>query len=142
MRKLGVFTLALLAYPLLAFTQEAENTAPQLPPSEVTPEQSVEAKGDLQKAILNTVVKASPKERKMMLEVIAAQNQILTQKENLRRPPKEQIEYKAPNINSKDRKEMQEYMQEVFVAPLSNTAAPIDENTEDTATNNTSLKEE
>ena len=127
MHKLGFFTLALLAYPLAALAQEAEIAEPQVPPAEITPEQSVAIKKDLQKSILNTVVKATPKERKMMLEIIAAQNQILNQKENLRRPPEEQVEYKAPNINYKDRKEMQKYLQEIFVDPLNNTAATEEE---------------
>ncbi len=138
MHKLGFFTLALLAYPLAALAQEAEIAEPQVPPAEITPEQSVAIKKDLQKSILNTVVKATPKERKMMLEIIAAQNQILNQKENLRRPPEEQVEYKAPNINYKDRKEMQKYMQEVFVDPLNNTAATEEE----TPADNTNSQEE
>lgn len=138
MHKLGFFTLALLAYPLAALAQEAEIVEPQVPPAEITPEQSVAIKKDLQKSILNTVVKATPKERKMMLEIIAAQNQILNQKENLRRPPEEQVEYKAPNINYKDRKEMQKYLQEVFVDPLNNTAATEEE----TPADNTNSQEE
>ena len=138
MHKLGFFTLALLAYPLAALAQEAEIAEPQVPPTEITPEQSVAIKKDLQKSILNTVVKATPKERKMMLEIIAAQNQILNQKENLRRPPEEQVEYKAPNINYKDRKEMQKYLQEVFVDPLNNTAATEEE----TPADNTNSQEE
>lgn len=138
MHKLGFFTLALLAYPLAALAQEAEIAEPQVPPAEITPEQSVAIKKDLQKSILNTVVKATPKERKMMLEIIAAQNQILNQKENLRRPPEEQVEYKAPNINYKDRKEMQKYLQEIFVDPLNNTAATEEE----TPTDNTNSQEE
>lgn len=138
MHKLGFFTLALLAYPLAALAQEAEIAEPQVPPAEITPEQSVAIKKDLQKSILNTVVKATPKERKMMLEIIAAQNQILNQKENLRRPPEEQVEYKAPNINYKDRKEMQKYLQEVFVDPLNNTAATEEE----TPADNTNSQEE
>ena len=138
MHKLGFFTLALLAYPLAALAQETEIAEPQVPPAEITPEQSVAIKKDLQKSILNTVVKATPKERKMMLEIIAAQNQILNQKENLRRPPEEQVEYKAPNINYKDRKEMQKYLQEVFVDPLNNTAATEEE----TPADNTNSQEE
>ena len=138
MHKLGFFTLALLAYPLAALAQEAEIAEPQVPPAEITPEQSVAIKKDLQKSILNTVVKATPKERKMMLEIIAAQNQILNQKENLRRPPEEQVEYKAPNVNYKDRKEMQKYLQEVFVDPLNNTAATEEE----TPADNTNSQEE
>lgn len=138
MHKLGFFTLALLAYPLAALAQEAEIAEPQVPPAEITPEQSVAIKKDLQKSILNTVVKATPKERKMMLEIIAAQNQILNQKENLRRPPEEQVEYKAPNINYKDRKEMQKYLQEIFVDPLNNTAATEEE----TPADNTNSQEE
>ena len=138
MHKLGFFTLALLAYPLATLAQEAEIAEPQVPPAEITPEQSVAIKKDLQKSILNTVVKATPKERKMMLEIIAAQNQILNQKENLRRPPEEQVEYKAPNINYKDRKEMQKYLQEVFVDPLNNTAATEEE----TPADNTNSQEE
>ena len=138
MHKLGFFTLALLAYPLAALAQEAEIAEPQVPPAEITPEQSVAIKKDLQKSILNTVVKATPKERKMMLEIIAAQNQILNQKENLRRQPEEQVEYKAPNINYKDRKEMQKYLQEVFVDPLNNTAATEEE----TPADNTNSQEE
>ncbi len=138
MHKLGFFTLVLLAYHLAALAQEAEIAEPQVPPAEITPEQSVAIKKDLQKSILNTVVKATPKERKMMLEIIAAQNQILNQKENLRRPPEEQVEYKAPNINYKDRKEMQKYLQEVFVDPLNNTAATEEE----TPADNTNSQEE
>lgn len=138
MHKLGIFTLALLAYPLAALAQEAEIAEPQVPPAEITPEQSVAIKKDLQKSILNTVVKATPKERKMMLEIIAAQNQILNQKENLRRPPEERVEYKAPNINYKDRKEMQKYLQEIFVDPLNNTAATEEE----TPADNTNSQEE
>ena len=60
------------------------------------------------------------------------------QKENLRRPPEEQVEYKAPNINYKDRKEMQKYLQEVFVDPLNNTAATGEE----TPADNTNSQEE
>ena len=108
----------------------AENPAevqPQPAPTEITPEQKIAARRELQKSIQTTAVNSSPKEREKLIDAVETLKKIKIRQENLKKEPGEEINYQAPDVNVKDRKAVQNYLQETFVAPLDASFATPDQ---------------
>ncbi len=127
MQKLCLLTAAFLSLPLLAQAQVAvpdtqpaaeEEVVPQLPPSEITPEQKIGARRSLQKTIQTSAVNSSPNERRKIIDAVSTLEKMRIRRENLNRTPGEKINYDKPNVNANDRKDVQNYLQKTFVDPL------------------------
>ncbi len=131
MQKLCSLTAAFLMLPLLAQAQVAapavepaplpageEEVLPQLPPSEITPEQKIGARRSLQKTIQTSAVNSSPNERRKIIDAVSTLEKMRIRRENLNRTPGEKINYDKPNVNANDRKDVQNYLQKTFVDPL------------------------
>lgn len=131
MQKLCLLTAAFLSLPLLAQAQVAvpdtqpatppaveEEVVPQLPPSEITPEQKIGARRSLQKTIQTSAVNNSPNERRKIIDAVSTLEKMRIRRENLNRTPGEKINYDKPNVNANDRKDVQNYLQKTFVDPL------------------------
>ena len=101
-----------------ASAQPQEETSPQLPPAEITPEQKIYARREIQKNIKTSVVNANKAEREKMLDAVETLQKIKNRRENLKKAPDEQIPYEAPQINASSRQGVQKYLQDTFVAPL------------------------
>lgn len=95
-----------------------EETLPQLPPVEITPEQKIYARREIQKNIQTSVVNANKAERERMLDAVETLQKIKNRRENLKRAPDEQVPYKKPQINPASRQDVQKYLQETFVDTL------------------------
>ena len=95
-----------------------EETLPQLPPVEITPEQKIYARRSIQKNIQTSVVNANKAERRRMIDAVETLQKIKNRRENLKKAPDEQVPYEAPQVNASSRQDVQKYLQETFVDPL------------------------
>ena len=101
-------------------TPAAENVLPQLPPTEITPEQKIYARREIQKNIQTSVVNANKAEREKMLDAVETLQKIKNRRENLKKAPGDKVPYEAPQVNAANRQDVQKYLQETFVDPLDN----------------------
>lgn len=101
----------------------AETSVDSLSPVEITPEQKIEARRDIQKAIQTTAVNSSPEERRKIIDAVETLKKIKIRRENISKTSEEKINYQAPEVNAKDRKEVQNYLQKTFVEPLDSSFA-------------------
>ena len=146
MQNLKILVGALLMWPMAAMAQETatepetvEETVPA--PVEITPEQKINVRDDLQKSLQMMVVNAGPKERRQLLDAVNTLEQMRIRRENLNRPQDQQIEYKRPKINVNDRREVQRYLQDTFVEPLDDVFKTPEEETPTAATDNENTEE-
>lgn len=150
MRKLKILACSMLLWPTMVVAQKTVATPEPEPetiventpaPVEITPEQKINARDDLQKSLQTMVVNAGPKERRQLLDAVNTLEKMRIRRENLNRPQDQQLEYKKTKINFNDRREVQRYLQNTFVEPLDDvfktpeeetpTATPDKENTEE-----------
>ena len=97
-----------------------EETLPLPPPAEITPEQKIYVRREIQKNIQTSVVNANKAEREKMLDAVETLQKIKNRRENLKKAPGDKVPYAAPEVNAASRQDVQKYLQETFVDPLDN----------------------
>lgn len=104
--------------PSSEIAPSTDETLTQLPPAEITPEQKIYARREMQKSIKRTVTNADVRQRRGILDAVETLQKIKNRRENLNRSPEEQIPYKAPKVNASSGQDVQQYLQETFVDTL------------------------
>ena len=99
-------------------TKESPVTEPA--PVAPTAEEIVNAKKPLMKSIQISTVNATPQEREKLIDAISTLDKIQARRHNRKVSLEEQVKAEEPNINPKDRKEVQKFLNEKYVAPIGN----------------------
>lgn len=97
-------------------TEKLAEPAPVAP----TPEDIVNTKKPLMKSIQITTVNATPQEREKLIDAISTLDKIQARRQNRNASPENQIKAETPQINAKDRREVQKFLNEKYVAPIGN----------------------
>ena len=97
-------------------TEKLAEPAPVAP----TPEDIVNTKKPLMKSIQITTVNATPQEREKLVDAISTLDKIQARRQNRNLSPESQIKAETPHINAKDRREVQKFLNEKYVAPIGN----------------------
>ena len=96
--------------------EELAEPAPVAP----TPEEIINTKKPLMKSIQITTVNATPQEREKLVDAISTLDKIQARRQNRNASPENQIKAETPHINAKDRREVQKFLNEKYVAPIGN----------------------
>lgn len=96
----------------------ADENLTELPPVQITPEQKIYARREMQKSIKRTVSNADVRQRRGILDAVETLQKIKNRRENLNKSPEEQVPYKDPQVNASSKQDVQKYLQETFVDTL------------------------
>ncbi len=95
-----------------------EETIIEPAPVAPTAEEIVNAKKPLMKSIQISTVNATPQEREKLIDAITTIDKIQARRHNRKVAPEKQIKISDPNVNSKDRKAVQKFLNDKYVAPI------------------------
>lgn len=101
--------------------KQIETQQADLPPVTMTPEQKAAVKKPLVEQILQDVDKATPKERRELINVMEQLQKVQTRRKNLSLPEDKQITPEEPRVSAASKKDVQEYLQDKLVAPVDRT---------------------
>lgn len=99
---------------------KSEATVIEPAPIAPTAEEIVSTKKPLMKSIQISTVNATPQEREKLIDAISTLDKIQARRHNRKVSLEKQIKVEEPNVNPKDRKEVQKFLNEKYVAPIGN----------------------
>ena len=99
-------------------TSTVSNDTIEPAPVAPTAEDIVNAKKPLMKSIQISTVNATPQQREKLVDAISTLDKIQARRHNRKVSLEEQVKVEKPNINPKDRKEVQKFLNEKYVSPI------------------------
>lgn len=117
-KKILLTTAACLMFSGILQAQENTEAAVEAPaPTEITPEQKIEAQVPMMKSIRRTAQATEPREAKRVVDAVNTVEKIQVRRANRTAAREAQTEYKAEAVNVRDKEAVATFLEEKMLTP-------------------------